>query len=191
MKRSFNILLYKIAYYTHIMSCAKIAKKYGVTCGVNCCFLEDPFKLFGTEPYLINIGNHVEITNGCRLITHDGSVWLMREKKEYCNLDHFGPIKIGNNVFIGANSIILPGTVIGDNYIIGAGSVVKGHLDSDSVYAGVPVKKIKSLNSFLEKILASPGTLNTKGLSIKQKQNIIQGERPEWFVKESKIARTL
>ena len=54
-------------------------------------------------------------------------------------------ITIGNNVFIGANCTILPGTEIGDDVVIGAGSVVKGKLEESAVYAGAPCKKIKDL----------------------------------------------
>ena len=62
------------------------------------------------------------------------------------------PIVIGNNVFIGVNCIILPGTKVGNRCIIGAGAVVKGDFPDNSVIAGVPAKKIKSVDEYLEKI---------------------------------------
>lgn len=52
---------------------------------------------------------------------------------------------IGNNVWIGANSVILDGVNIGDNSIIGAGSVVTKNVPSNMIYAGVPAKKIKDI----------------------------------------------
>ena len=55
------------------------------------------------------------------------------------------PVVIGENVFIGMNSIILKGTTIGDNCVIGAGSVVHGHFDSNCIIAGNPAKVIKVL----------------------------------------------
>jgi acetyltransferase-like isoleucine patch superfamily enzyme len=55
------------------------------------------------------------------------------------------PVTIGNNVFIGANSILLKGTEIGDNSIIGAGSVVTGTIPANVIAAGNPCKVIKSL----------------------------------------------
>lgn len=52
---------------------------------------------------------------------------------------------IGDNVYIGARVIILKGVVIGDNVVIGAGSIITNNLQSNTLYAGVPVKKIKDL----------------------------------------------
>ena len=62
---------------------------------------------------------------------------------------------IGNNVFIGMRSIILAGANIGDNVIIGAGSVVTGIVESYSVYAGNPAKKICSLEEYKKKLKQS------------------------------------
>ena len=52
--------------------------------------------------------------------------------------DFIGEIKIGNNVWIGRGSIILPGSIIGDNVVIGANSLVNGICESNSLYAGTP-----------------------------------------------------
>ena len=61
--------------------------------------------------------------------------------------DLIANIKIGNNVWIGRGSIILPGTVIGDNVVIGANSLVKGNLDANSMYAGTPARLKKKLET--------------------------------------------
>ncbi len=57
------------------------------------------------------------------------------------------PVKIGNNVFIGAGSIILPGVTIEDNCIIGAGSLVNKNIPKNTIAAGSPVKIIKHIES--------------------------------------------
>ena len=59
----------------------KYARKLGVTVGENCRILSDPEKCFSSEPYLVELGNHVEITGDVRFITHDGGVWTLREKE--------------------------------------------------------------------------------------------------------------
>lgn len=55
------------------------------------------------------------------------------------------PVYIGKNVWIGGNSTILPGVSIGENSVVGAGSVVNKNVEPHSLYVGVPAKKIKSL----------------------------------------------
>ncbi len=55
------------------------------------------------------------------------------------------PVKIGKNVFIGCNSLILKGTVIGDNCTVGAGSVVSGEFPDNCIIAGNPARIIKNL----------------------------------------------
>lgn len=175
MKRNF----YRLLYLLKLRNSVQIAKKIGVRVGKECRFLDDPISMFGTEPYLIKIGDHVELTNGVKLITHDGSVWTLRKKEQYKNADYMAPIVIGNNTFVGMNSLILPGTTIGNNVIIGAGSVVKGKIPDDTVYAGVPAKFIKTLDEF-EK-LKKGNLLETKNLSSKEKEAAIKHLRPEWF----------
>lgn len=60
--------------------------------------------------------------------------------------------RIGNNVFIGMKAVILMGSDIGDNTIIGAGSVVSGKIESYSVYAGNSAKRIRSLEEHYKKL---------------------------------------
>lgn len=58
------------------------------------------------------------------------------------------PITIGNNCFIGARTTILPGTIIDDNCIIGACSVVKGHVPEGSIVCGNPAKRICGIDEW-------------------------------------------
>lgn len=157
----------------------KHARKMGVNIGDNCKILCDPRNVFGSEPYLITIGNSVEITYGVRFVTHDGGVWVLRNK--YKDLDVFAPIRVGNNVFIGINSIILPGVNIGDNVVIGAGSVITRDVPSNSVIAGVPGKIIKSYNEYLKDSVVKG--INTKSMPDNKKKEYIKKNKPEWCIK--------
>src|SRR5215831_14910005 len=80
------------------------ARKLGVKVGRDCRLY---INCFGSEPFLIEIGDHVTITSGVRFVTHDGSTWLINDDKGRRYL--YRKIIIGNNVFIGMNSIIMPG----------------------------------------------------------------------------------
>lgn len=61
-------------------------------------------------------------------------------------------VRIGNNVFLGWGATILSGTTIGDNVVIGAGSVVSGFIESNSVYAGNPAKKLMTITEYTKKV---------------------------------------
>jgi acetyltransferase-like isoleucine patch superfamily enzyme len=149
----------------------KYLRKQGMKIGQNCLINT---LSFSTEPYLIEIGNHVAIANGTEIITHDGAIWCFRE--ELGHADIFGRVIIGNNVFIGDNCTILPNTVIGDNCIIGAGSVVRGKFPENSVIIGNPAKVVikTSMQKFL--YLQNPNLLKTQNLSAlgKKKKTIIK-----------------
>ena len=103
-----------------------------------------------TRPWLIEIGNDVQIANGVSILTH-GYDWSVLKGKYGSILGSAGKAKIGNNVFIGINSTILKGVTIGDNTIIGAGSVVSHDIPGDCVAAGNPAKVIISLDDYFLK----------------------------------------
>ena len=107
---------------------------------------------FGSEPYLISIGNNVKISHGVKFITHDGGVYILRNlKNEYKYADIMGNIIIKNNVFIGMNAIILPGVTIGNNVIVGAGSIVTKSIPNDSIVGGNPARIICTIEEYEEK----------------------------------------
>ena len=105
---------------------------------------------WGTEPWIITIGNNVHITNGVKFITHDGGTLLFRDVIP--DLEITKPITIGNKVYIGNDVRILPGVNIGNNVIIGAGAIVTKNIPDNSVAVGVPAKVIKSTDDYLKKI---------------------------------------
>lgn len=156
-----------------------IAKELGVSIGKDCLIYADPYLCFGSEPYLVEIGDHVEITGGCRLITHDGAVWTLRTQPELANIDKFGKITIGNNVFIGMNSTVLPGVTIGDNCIVGACSLVTKDIPSGEVWGGVPAHYISTLCEYRDKAVLKADY--TKGLSSAEKEKAIKANHSEWF----------
>ena len=136
--------------YFQLLSANNKAKIVGVKYGKNPKFRT---KYFGSEPYLIEVGDNFETFGDVYFITHDGSIGVLRNLyTEFQEMDFIDRISIGNNVFIGINVTILLGTKIGDNVIVGAGSIVKGELKSNSVYAGTPVKFICTIEKYKERV---------------------------------------
>lgn len=145
----------------------KWLRKQGVTIGENCEIHQHVD--FGSEPYLIVLGNYVRVTNGVRFFTHEGGMFVLRNMyEEYRNADEFGNITIGNNVHIGVNALIMPGVHIGNNCIIGAGAVVTKDIPNNTVVVGVPAKRICSIEEFSTKHIDK--IVFTKQMSEKEKQ---------------------
>lgn len=92
----------------------------------------------------IIIGSNVGFGAGCSLISAN------HNHNDHSIHDECGPIIIGNNVFVGSNSVILPGVTIGDNVVIGAGSIVAKDIPSDSIAVGNPCKVIKQKEPYIE-----------------------------------------
>lgn len=105
-----------------------------------------------TTPALLHIGNNVTITEA-RILTHDACLY------NSLHYSRVGKVVIGNNVFLGKQSIVLPGTNIGDNVIIGAGAVVGKNIPSNSVVIGNPCKILCSYDELLEKVRDEMETL--------------------------------
>ncbi|WP_312789818.1 acyltransferase [Sphingobacterium sp.] len=154
----------------------KYAKEVGVTIGENCSIRT---RDFGSEPYLITIGNNVEIAARVRFYNH-GAAWLLRDLDP--KFDFFGKIKIGNNVYIGENSIILPGVIIGDNVLIGAGSVVTKSIPNGLIVGGNPARIIGDLEKFRSKII--PYNLGTKNLNPREKKTFLLSLSEERFIQK-------
>jgi acetyltransferase-like isoleucine patch superfamily enzyme len=145
------------------------ARGIGVRVGDRCRFLGVNEDTFGSEPYLISIGNHVTLTTGVTFITHDGAVWVFRD--DHPEVDLVAPISVGNNVFIGMHSIILPGVTIGDNCVIGAGSVVTKSIPDGCVAAGVPARVLKSTEEYWQRV--KDRVVNTKSLDPLEKRRVL------------------
>ena len=148
----------------------KYLRRGGVNLGNNCEIY--PSASFGSEPYLVTLGDHVRVTSGVRFITHDGGVWVLRELYEDLkNVDKFGKIVVGNNVHIGSNVVIMPGVTIGNNCIIGVGAVVTKDIPDNSIAAGVPARVIKTIEEYKEKHINNFDY--TKGMTTEEKKKYL------------------
>ena len=93
--------------------------------------------------WLISIGDDVTFSNKVQILAHDDTTRI------YTGYGRIGPVKIGDRVFVGANTTILMNTTIGNDVIIGAGSLVTGNIPDDSIVAGVPAKVIGKTSDYI------------------------------------------
>ena len=109
-------------------------------------------RTFPTDPELISIGNNVMISTGVQFINHDIVAHMLNKKY---NTHDFqikeGCISVGDNVMIGAGTLILPNVRIGSNVVIGAGSIVCKDIPDNSVAAGAPCRIVGEFDKLVEK----------------------------------------
>ena len=124
-----------------------------------------------TEPFLLRVGREVSVGLEVQFITHEGGTWVLRGLTGNKNIEQFGRITIGDNVFIGNRTTIFPGITVGSNVIIGAGSIVTKDIPSGVVVAGVPAKVIRTIEEFEEMI--GPTCIYSRSLKGLERVNAI------------------
>jgi len=94
---------------------------------------------------LISIGDGAYITSGVTILCHDAS------GVQRLGFFKAAPVIIGRNVFIGVNAIIMPGVKIGNDAIVGAGSVVTRDIPEGTVVAGVPAREVQQVEDLINR----------------------------------------
>ncbi|MEW5676304.1 acyltransferase [Flavobacterium enshiense] len=128
----------------------------------------------------ITIGDNVTLAPRVHILAHDAST------KMHLNYTKVKNVTIGNNVFIGTGSIVMPGVSIADNVIVGAGSVVTKDIPENSVYAGNPAKFICLTNDFVEKQKAEINLSNTFDETYTLRANI-SAEKKKGMIDSAKV----
>lgn len=147
------IILYKIfnKVYTILQNIQhnaylKICIHHGLKLGKNVTVRNNVS--FGSEPFLIEIGDNTGIASGVTFITHSGFTTVIRKIEGYEEVRNFGKIKVGKNCAIGINSAILQDVEIGDNCVLGANSVLSESMPSNTVFAGNPAKYVCEIEDY-------------------------------------------
>ena len=143
-------------------------------------------KFWSSEPYLIEIGSNCQITSGVKILTHGGAN-IVRHIEP--NFDVFGKVTIGNYVYIGTNSLIMPGVTIADHVLIAAGSVVTKSIPANCVVGGNPAKYICSLTEYFERNKSFD--FKSKNISPKNKRKLLLNSSDKHFLKKKFISINL
>lgn len=116
--------------------------KRGLTLGEN-VFLGDGVYLDPGHCWLVSIGNDTTIAKDASILVHDGS------SRKHVGYSRLGRVSIGSRVFIGTYAVILPGVSVGDEAVVGAGSIVSADVPPRTVVAGNPARVIRSLEDYV------------------------------------------
>lgn len=162
------------------MSPEKYAKFIGVNIGTN-NFIPDK-DCWSSEPYLITIGNNCAITNGVRIFTHGGA---RVARMKFPDFDVFGKVTIGDWVYIGTNSLIMPGVTIGDGSLIAAGSVVTKSVPSGVVIGGNPARILSTVDDYIRN--NEKYNLNSKKLGLVEKRKLLLSIASEKFISKKEM----
>ncbi len=154
---------------------AEYFRKQGARIGEDCDIYINELAL---EPYLVSLGNHVFISRDVTFHTHDGGVWVFRDKIP--GIRNYGPIIIEDNCLIGSNVTLLPNIRIGRNSIVGAGSVVISDIPPNSIVMGVPARVISSIAKYEENCLSK--------WNEQKPPDLLVGKDQEWWrYKENQV----
>ncbi len=120
-------------------------------------------KAFGTEPYLITVGENCLFADGVSVLNN-------LKKFGETKMDIIAPIIVGNNVYIGAEAFIMPGIKIGNNCVIGAKAIVTHDIPDNSVAVGIPAKVIKTIDEYYDGVVKKQNNYPTAGMSFQEKR---------------------
>lgn len=138
------------------------------------------------DGYLTAIGDNVWITDGCQLLCHDASV-IMLNARDASHLDRVAPITIGDHVFLGNRTTVLPGITVGSDVIVGAGSVITRDIPDGEVWAGNPARRICTTQSYRDRIHAATESLPWSSLLAGEGPHIYDPHR-EAALRKARVA---
>lgn len=163
-------------YWRFLTSPEDYLRHIGVKIGMN-CFIST--REMNGEPYLITIGNNVQVTRGVVIHCHGGGNAI---RKDYPDFDIFGKVTIEDWAYIGSHSQIMPGVTIGEGAIVAAGSIVTKSVLPYTVVGGNPAKYICTVQEYIDKNLKY--NLHCKGMNKKEKKKFLLSLPDEKFIKK-------
>lgn len=174
MRRILHLM--QLVYWNIFASPEKYARHIGVNIGSNCLI---DTRNWSSEPYLITIGNNVQVTRGVSIHTHGGANAIRRHHPDF---DVFGKVIIEDWAYIGSYSQIMPGVTIGEGSLVAAGSVVTKSVQPHTVVGGNPARYICTVEEYYEK--NSQYNTGTKGMSKDVKKQILLSLPDSKFLKK-------
>lgn len=174
MQNPFNIISKLL--WKHLARPEAYARHIGVKIGRN-CFIDT--RHWSSEPYLISIGDNVQVTKDVYFHTHGG---CHAARHTHPDFDVFGKITIGDWAYIGSGSHLMPGVTVGRGALIAAGSIVTKSVPDGEVWGGNPARRICTVEEFVERNASY--NLRTKGLSAQAKRAVLLSLDDNRFIRK-------
>lgn len=163
-------------YWRFIATPEKYARHIGVNIGRH-CFIST--REWGSEPYLITIGNHVQVTRSVSVHTHGGGHCV---REEHPDFDIFGKVVIEDWAYIGSFAQIMPGVTIGEGALVAAGSIVTKSVLPHTVVGGNPARFICTTDEFYRK--NERYDVSTKRMTYEEKRHVLLSLPEDKFIKK-------
>ena len=163
-------------YWRFMVSPEAYLRHIGVTIGKN-CFIST--REMSSEPYLITIGNNVQLTRGVMIHCHGGGNAI---RSQYPDFDAFGKVVIEDWAYVGANSQIMPGVTIGEGAIVAAGSIVTKSVAPHNVVGGNPARYICTVDEYCRSNLKY--NVHSKQMTRQQKKKFLLSLPDDKFIKK-------
>ena len=167
---------FELLYWRFIASPEKYARHLGISIGKH-CFIST--REWGNEPYLITIGDNVQLTHCVSVHTHGGGNCI---REDHPDFDIFGKVVIEDWAYVGAYSQIMPGVTIGEGALVAAGSIVTKSVAPHTVVAGNPARYICTTEEFYEK--NKKYNVGTKKMSFEEKKKLLLSLPEEKFIRK-------
>lgn len=164
------------SFWRSILTQKQYAKHIGVNIGKNCLIST---RNWSTEPYLIHIGNNVQVTKDAYFHTHGGGNVVRMKCPDF---DVFGKIVVKDWAYIGSGAHIMPGVTIGKGALVAAGAVVTKSVNDGMVVGGNPARVISTVDDYIAK--NQQYNTNTKGMDDKKKKEYLLKLPEEMFVRK-------
>lgn len=170
------IRFFKRLYWRFIASGEAYARHLGVKIGNNCLIST---RNWSSEPYLIEIGDNVQVTSNVYFHTHGGGNVARRQNPDF---DVFGKIVVEDWAYIGACSHIMPGVTIGQGALVAAGSVVTKSVAPNTVVGGNPARYISTVEEYIAR--NEKYNINSKKLNAADKRALLLSLDDSKFMKK-------
>lgn len=170
------IRFFKRLYWRFIASEEAYARHLGVKIGKNCLIST---RNWSSEPYLIEIGDNVQVTSNVYFHTHGGGNVARRQNPDF---DVFGKIVVEDWAYIGACSHIMPGVTIGQGALVAAGSVVTKSVAPNTVVGGNPARYISTVEEYIAR--NEKYNINSKKLNAADKRVLLLSLDDSKFIKK-------